>query len=193
MAGRTQPKCPNTPPRSTAHSEQAFFSLPPLIFSPSKLTNYLKHAEQNLGVRNAPVYETNLSINGYGPDILHLVETQALTDLGIPAGDAVRLKNGAQAWWSGPEARTLKRKASSIPAPDSPPDPKKYRFEKRWEDGGAVSYFGSAIELAEMEPEPCDYSWWYYCPLTKRMQQLPDRHVPVLAPEVSYDDDDRTY
>jgi len=181
MAGRTAVECPNTPLRKA----QPLAPTSPLIFSPSKITHYLKHAEQNLGVRNASMYKRDLHDNSYGPDILHLVETQALVKLGIPAGDAVRLKNGAQAWWSGPDAKSLKHKASSIQPPNSPPNPKKYRFEKHYNGGGAKSYFGSAIEreTPDSDAAPRDYSWWFFCPLTRHTQPLPDHHVPVLAPE----------
>jgi hypothetical protein len=186
MGGRTLPERPKTP---TQLHVQPSTSSPP-VFSPSKITHYLEHAEQNLGVCNATTFEGELLAKSYGSDILHLIETQDLIAIGIPAGDAVRLKNGAQEWWSGPKARSLKRKAlieqpASGPAIEQP-DPKKYRFEKHWdEDGGSggASYFGSAIMQEDPDAEPRDYSWWFFCPLTQQMQPLPNCHVPQLAPE----------
>ncbi|KAF8227790.1 hypothetical protein L208DRAFT_1379630 [Tricholoma matsutake] len=143
-----------------------FHPTSPPVFTPSKLTLFLEHAEKNLGVASASIYETDLRQNSYGPDILHLVDTQALTDLGIPVGDAVRLKNGSQAWWSEPKVKNSKHKAVDQP-PESPPDPKKYRFEMHFNDGGGTSYFGSAIEPGKPDAPPCDYTWWFFCPLTQ--------------------------
>ncbi|KAF8226640.1 hypothetical protein L208DRAFT_1300930, partial [Tricholoma matsutake] len=122
---------------------------------------------------------------------LHLVDTQALTDLGIPVGDAVHLKNGSQAWWSGPKAKNSKHKAVDQP-PKSPPDPKKYHFEMHFNDGRGTSYFGSAIKPGKPDAPPCDYTWWFFCPLTQQMQPLPDHHLPKLTPGqlASFEDDD---
>jgi hypothetical protein len=188
MSGRTPSKQPQTPLRP---ANQPFHPTSPPVFTPSKLTLFLEHAEKNLGVASASIYETDLCQNSYGPDILHLVDTQALTDLGILVGDTVCLKNSSQAWWSGPKVKDSKHKAVDQP-PESPPDPKKYCFEMCFNDGRGTSYFGSAIKAGKPDTPPCNYTWWFFCPLTQRMQLLPDHHVPKLAPGqlASFDDDD---
>ncbi|KAF8221171.1 hypothetical protein L208DRAFT_1329740, partial [Tricholoma matsutake] len=66
----------------------------PIIYTPTKLTQHLKHATKYLGVTNALSYETALSVNGFGPDILDQVKNQMLVDLGISHGDAIWLKQG---------------------------------------------------------------------------------------------------
>ncbi|KAF8222186.1 hypothetical protein L208DRAFT_1130567, partial [Tricholoma matsutake] len=70
----------------------------------TKLACYLEYAENNLGVSHAMSYEWPLHDKGFGPNILHLVKTEELTELGITCGNTMHLKQGTQAWWSGPEA-----------------------------------------------------------------------------------------
>ena len=41
-----------------------------------------------------------LSAKGYGPDIMHLIDTCDLEKIGMPPGDAIRLKKYAARWWS---------------------------------------------------------------------------------------------
>ena len=45
-----------------------------------------------MGVLNASCHENSLANEGYGPDILHLIENKDLCALGIPAGDVLCLK-----------------------------------------------------------------------------------------------------
>ncbi|KAF8227121.1 hypothetical protein L208DRAFT_1298306, partial [Tricholoma matsutake] len=138
----------------------------PIVYTPTKLTWYLEHAEKQLGITNAQSYKVALSANGFGPDILDQVENQMLINLGILHGNVIWLKQSAPVWWTGPGVRSLKCKA--VNSPPSPPDLKKYQFEKHWDDGsGAASYFGSNIVLEDADVPSHDYSWWFFCPLTQ--------------------------
>ncbi|KAF8220219.1 hypothetical protein L208DRAFT_1382733 [Tricholoma matsutake] len=65
----------------------------PIVYTPTKLTQYLKH-QQNL----AQIFLTQ-------------VKNQTLVDLGISHGDAIWLKQGASNWWTGLDAKSLKYKA----------------------------------------------------------------------------------
>lgn len=61
-------------------------------------------------MKNASCHEFSLADEGYGPDILHLVEDKTLCALGIPAGDVLRLKQAAPLWWKTEPERALKRR-----------------------------------------------------------------------------------
>nr|GAT45074.1 Tc1-mariner class transposase [Mycena chlorophos] len=108
MVGNRTPATPQTPRRLPTSSSPIPPTSPP-INTPSKLRAYLVHARDKLGVLKALDYHDALALDGYGPDILHKVDAEKLTRLGISAGDAIRLQDGAQAWWNSPEAKKRKR------------------------------------------------------------------------------------
>jgi hypothetical protein len=83
--------------------------------SPSKLPTFLKYAEEHLGVKNAPIYKYALEKNGYGPDILGFVKDVEIVACGISAGDAIRLKRGADKWWNSPEAKRVRTADAVMP------------------------------------------------------------------------------
>ena len=76
-----------------------------LVYSPSHIPQFLKHASSKLGVRNALDFESPLRRKGYGPDILPDIADSELVALGISEGDVIRLKNGSRRWWNGPDAK----------------------------------------------------------------------------------------
>ncbi|KAJ6537380.1 hypothetical protein DFH09DRAFT_1400559 [Mycena vulgaris] len=152
-----QPLFPRTPPKRNEQRKP----ISPVIPTPFKLPRFLEHASTNLGVTSAPSFATPMRRNGYGPDILHLVEDRDLMDIRMTTGDAIRLKAGAQAWWNGPEAnkkrsygemseadsagssfgRTFTRPSDILATPPS----KKVSFERHWDDGGAERFYGPRI------------------------------------------------
>jgi hypothetical protein len=77
----------------------------PLIPSPSDIPHFLKHASTVLSVCHALGFGSPLCHKGYSLDILPDVNDSALMALGISAGDVLRLKNGSQQWWNGPDAK----------------------------------------------------------------------------------------
>jgi hypothetical protein len=76
-----------------------------LVYSPSHIPRFLKHASSKLGVRNALDFESPLRRKGYGPDILPDIADSELVALGISEGDVICLKNGSRRWWNGPDAK----------------------------------------------------------------------------------------
>ncbi|KAJ7879256.1 hypothetical protein B0H14DRAFT_2566855 [Mycena olivaceomarginata] len=64
------------------------------------------HSATKLGVTNALSFEPMMLCNGYGPDIMHLIEDKDLMEqCGMTKGDALRLKAGATGWWKGPDVK----------------------------------------------------------------------------------------
>jgi len=99
----TSPGTPQTPPPQAKVAETTMSSPP--IPSPSQLVRYLKYAEASLGVHHALSYKLAFELHGIGPDILPSVDDKLLSDLGISAGDSIRLKKGSVAWWNGADAK----------------------------------------------------------------------------------------
>jgi len=162
----------------------------PIYSTPSKLLRFLKAAEK-AGISQATKYQLDLSQQEIGPDILHLVENRELADLGIPRGNVIRLKEFAPKWWKAEPERAVKRlrtgdtrKEPNIPNPETPPN-KKYRFEKRYRDGGSVSVFGPGVTGGDI-PEDADFDWHVYSADLKMIVPLPRGFVPIVDGE---DDD----
>jgi hypothetical protein len=170
-------------------------SVPPAITSPvkntpTKLTRYLRYAEEKLGINNATTHEFSLALQGYGPDILAVVEEKDLVACGLTAGDAIRLKRGAVDWWNSPEAK----RPRLMPAVDefapfaNEEIPESYnkdnysiRFEKRFHSGGSESVFGSEI-VQGRNRKSHDFSWYYFNQVTRRTEPVPEGYIPVLDP-----------
>ncbi|KAJ7888204.1 hypothetical protein B0H13DRAFT_2342055 [Mycena leptocephala] len=161
-----QPLIPATP--KSTHHDTADVIPSPAIPSPTKLTRFLLHAELKLGIKNALQYESAMSRNGLGPDILHMVDGRALMDCGINKGDVLRMKAGAPSWWNGPDAKR-KRVDSVAPANSqasgsnsagsaqidslATPPSKKVAFERRYGDGGASRFWGPRITAGAYEKD----------------------------------------
>ena len=122
---------------------------------------------------------------------MHLVSVSDLTDIGMPPGDAIRLKEYSSRWWT--EERQCVRKCprdmhttenpnmspQALPlAADSTPPSKRLHFEKRFNDGGGMTVYGPAIRSGSWEDE--DYMWWLYSKELKMYLPLPINKVPVL-------------
>ena len=135
----------------------------PPIPSPSQLRRFLRYAERHLGVSNATMYEQDLDMHGIGPDILSQVDEKTLTDLGIRKGDIIRLQNGSQTWWNGPDA---KRKRSdtvtSSGSNHSQSSSKKVAYEKWYHDGGRARFSGPPMEPGDGNPN-AEYKIFYKC------------------------------
>ncbi|KAK0227193.1 hypothetical protein EDD85DRAFT_1027263 [Armillaria nabsnona] len=102
---------PQANPTALSTLSPKLFPLPPhldlhaIMNTPSKLTCFLAHCEKALGVSDALSYEDALRDQGFGPDILHQVEDKELQSIGFRSGDIIRLKQNAQRWWNGPDAK----------------------------------------------------------------------------------------
>ena len=175
------PPLPSTPKKNQPDDHH---TLKP---SPSQLGQFLTHAEKEAGVKNASRHEYALAGEGYGPDILHLVDDKALCALGIPAGDVLRLKQAAPLWWKAEPGRALKRRHEVLegsPAEklqETPPN-KKMRFEKRYVKGGSWTLFGPGTMEGDVDPN-ADFTWYFYSKDFKMTLPLPRGLVPILDGE----------
>jgi hypothetical protein len=167
----------NRTPRTPTRNRQPY-TIPssspaesPIRPSPSQLTRFLIHAENKLGVRDASLYELPLRHKRYGPDILHRVPDSALEDLGIQPGDVIRLKDGAVAWWKGPEA---KKKSDVFEGDAHPPSraPFTVAYERRFADGGG-SWFSGPPMVGGDPPQVPGETLWFRCEARKDWFPVP--------------------
>jgi hypothetical protein len=161
----------------------------PAKHTPSKLSQFLKHAEEKLGVCNATFYEGQLQREGFGPDILHRLGDEKLTALGLSLGDAMQLKEGSSAWWHGPDAKQKHVASDDLfqQGPSTTPPNKKVQFETRYAEGGAYTFFGPRmIETDPDGPEPVDQTY-YYCEARQGMFPIPKGYM-ALAEGADEDD-----
>ncbi|KAF8336084.1 hypothetical protein F5887DRAFT_1078938 [Amanita rubescens] len=177
----TQPT-PTTPKHGSVISATPDKTVSPPTNTPSKLTHFLEFAQTKLGVANAPDYEARLRLKGYGPDILHRVGHDALTDLGITPGDAIRLQDNAPKWWNSTDA---KRKHPSSITEDSdainrtPPN-KRVRFEKHYHDGGKSILWGSRLVSGNFTNNEGDFTWHYHSYEHDAVIPVPPGYLPVF-------------
>lgn len=173
-----------TPPRSTANITQppnnAIDS--PIANTPSKLARFLKYAEGK-GTIGASSYLHELRMEGYGPDILHLVTQEQITALGISKGDAIRLQTLAPKWWEMEKARPHPQ-APATSSNNDHEEPKSIRFEKHWfdKDGektGTHSIWGTGITEGVAVPG-VDFKWFFYSEDFRQMVPLPPNYFPVF-------------
>jgi hypothetical protein len=106
--------------------------------------------------------------NGYGPDIMHLLEDQALVDCGMTKGDALRIKAGAVSWWNGPDAKRKRvEEETGMAGPSRPrdngpttPPNEKVSFERRFKGDGATRFWGPRITPAKGVQSEADKNTW---------------------------------
>ncbi len=89
---------PLKPPSTPPHPVPVVTTHLPTQHTPSKLLRFLEYAELHLNVKNACLHEESLQMLGFGPDILHLVNNDALTNIGLTLGDVICLKQNSQQW-----------------------------------------------------------------------------------------------
>ncbi|KAJ6469311.1 hypothetical protein C8R45DRAFT_837281, partial [Mycena sanguinolenta] len=183
-------------PRKTEEPEKTISSESPTRPTPSKLPRFLEHATSKLGVPSALSFESPMRNNGFGPDILHMVEDQELTALGMKKGDVIRLKAGAQEWWNGPEAKKKRSHADmsasasgsgsgGLPDDLATPPSKKVSFERRYDGGGASRFYGPRIK-----PGTGAKNVFYRCPLRKEFVAIPLGYQSTQEEEYVSDDED---
>ncbi|KAF8156093.1 hypothetical protein B0H34DRAFT_783652 [Crassisporium funariophilum] len=124
---------------------------------PLQLSRFLTFAQSDAGVSNASQFRHSLSGQGYGPDILHLVDDKPLCDLGIPADDVIRLKQATPIWWKGEPERLAKRSPGDAEELDQTPPNKKMQSEKCFHYGGSMTTHGPGI-IAGNLPEDADFT-----------------------------------
>jgi hypothetical protein len=179
---------PSTP---TVHrSPLAPTVISPTPYTPLLLSQFLQYSQDHLGVRNAISYENALLRHGYGPDILHKVPSKDLEDLGISAGDVIRLKEASLPWFTGPLAKR-KRRDDAETRGLSPPKKRVVRYERRWftangDPDGASQFHGATMEEGnspEVEPDGTLTEVWYFCEARNDWAQVPHGFVAVEEAE----------
>jgi hypothetical protein len=184
---------PRTPThRATTHDRGIASSSPnmasPVIPSPSQLTRFLKHAESKLGVQGASLYESPLRRQHFGPDILHRVPDTTFAEIGIHPGDVIRLKDGAVAWWKGPDTKR-KRSLFELEPQDAPPAKvDTVAYERRFDDGGGCRFSGPPMVGGDPPNIPGETTW-YRCEARKDWFPIP----PGYTVEVEEGDDDNPF
>lgn len=168
---------PHTPVQQVKCTGDTVASSPP-IPSLSQLEHYLCYTETNLGVHCALSYKSTLNMHGIGPDILLSVDDKFLSDLGILAGNAIRLKKSSTAWWNGPDVKWKRsRSRSNTLASETNVDwpPKQGSYEKRYDDGGGCCFAAPPMQLDDDPGEPvqCDYVLFYKCKTLKQWLPVP--------------------
>jgi hypothetical protein len=176
------PSTPGPNPRNKLASP--IVNTPPAIFNtPSKLDRFLQSAEKN-GIPGVVLFHLVLSKRGYGPDIMHLIKISDLVDIGMPPGDAIRLKEYAVRWWADERRRVAKRPheveiTPTLPLPaDSTPPSKRLRFEQHFNDGGAARYYSPDVRSGNCED--VDHTWWVYSKELLMFVPLPMGKLPIL-------------
>lgn len=182
-------------------------SSPPLTHSPSDIRRFLNYAEERLGVEGASNYAIPLQLKRYGPDILPDVALSDLTaaDVGIPPGDALRLKRGSSDWWNHMAKRQREaEKSTGQSGPDatnswdSPQPAKRHhsgsginaeepvRYEMRWPDGGGQRFYGPRMVRGNRSAH--EDLVWYFCEARNDWYPIPPGFV-APHPSGQIDDD----
>jgi hypothetical protein len=82
---------PLKPPSTPPHPMPVVTTPLPTQHTPSKLLRFLEYAKLHLNIKNACLHEESLQMLGFGPNILHLVDNNALTNIGLTPSDVIRL------------------------------------------------------------------------------------------------------
>jgi hypothetical protein len=151
--------------------------------SPSQLTRFLRHCEDDLGILNASVYESPLRRKSYGPDILHKVDNKALEDLGISPGNIICLKDAVIPCYNGPSAKKRRIVRESGVENKKP----LVAYEKRWFDTegnqtGGNRFWGPPMEGGDGVLEP-GLQIWYKCEARQDWFPIPREYVTVAEGE----------
>lgn len=127
--------------------------MPILPTTPTSLKRFLSHCDTDLGIHDAPGYESPLRRKAYGPDILHKVGLEALESIGIPPGNAIRLRDASRPWFEGPLAKRSRRDS---PPRETQPTPEETQplvdYEKRWFDDAGNQSGSNRFTAPIMEP-----------------------------------------
>jgi hypothetical protein len=146
---------------------------------PTKLTRFLEYAQDKLGIVNTPAYKDRLHLKGFGPDILHRINQDALIDLGIMPGDAIHLQDNALKWWNSAAA---KHKHASVDKPtiNSTPPNKHIQFEKHYHDGGKAILWGSKLVECNFDSHGTNFQWHYHSYAHDAVVPIPPGYAPLF-------------
>ncbi|KAL0057745.1 hypothetical protein AAF712_015605 [Marasmius tenuissimus] len=185
-------------------------SLPEAKNTPTTLRRFLSYAKTQHNVVVPARAEEAMTQLGFGPDVLHLVTSSELEQLGFTKGDTIRIKTHAEKWWKGPDARQPFRRSQSpharspavnpslpnpgpftplrVPRPQTPTNDSReadIRFEKRFRDGsGASTVWGYGFMDAGSPKPDIDYDWFWYSNDLKRYLPMPCGSAPELEGQI---------
>ncbi|KAF7975445.1 hypothetical protein HWV62_9585 [Athelia sp. TMB] len=180
---------PQTPMPTAPHTR--CLSSAPAMASPVPYTStlpkrFLEYSEHSLGIHHTTIYEHSIQAKGYGPDILHKVPNKDLEELNIPAGDVICLKDASLPWFTGPLAKSGKRKRATREDVEPVVKKKTIQYEKRWYDthgeqtGGSQFNGHPFIPVEGNNPDLEEgLEIWYYCEARQDWAQLPPGFAPV--------------
>ena len=180
---------PQTPPPQVKDGDTTASSPP--IPSPSQLERYLQYAETSLGVRHALSYKSALEMHRIGPDILPNVDDKLLSDLGISAGDSIRLKKGSAAWWNGADAKRKRSNTSASVETSDQRSSKRLSYKKRYHDGGGCRFSTAPMRKDDNDdglPLEHDYDLFYQCETLKQWFPVPRGYLVDEDEEVANPD-----
>ena len=103
---------------------------------------------------NASSYESPLAQKRYGPDILsHVLDNELSgSEVGIPPGDVIRLKEGSTRWWNMGTGGKRKARSDSLLAiselepSTSPARTQVISYEIQYPGGGGCRYLGGPLQ-----------------------------------------------
>jgi hypothetical protein len=178
-------------PLADLNNQQADENASPACLTPTKLSRFLEACHSQYGIKNATHHRPLMELNGYEPDILHLIDDQDLVAIGFNKGNAIRIKKAAAEWWNGPEARK-KRTITEVDAPEPPADkedPKRIAFERRYPDGGGRRFWGPRLMRSRVftpvpgeedeEDEGDGGETWYLCEARQEWFPVPAGYLAV--------------
>lgn len=178
---------------ATAHS---LVSDEPLVYTPTDIALFLHFAQDRLGVQNALDYEAVLLEAAFGPDILSKVTVLQLTELGIKSGDAVRLRENADAWWNREARKSRKHAMQEEDEPEPEQNAQRSKrarvyYKTTYLSGGGKRWGGGPLveRKAEYVADPDIESIEYYNEATLKFCPIPNGFV---APKDQDFDDDET-
>jgi hypothetical protein len=179
---------PATPSSSHTPQNSSASKTSPTCPSPSQLTRFLRHCEDDLGISDASIYKSHLCQKSYGPNILHKVDNKALEDIGISPGNIIHLKDAVIPWYNGPSAKKW-RIVRENRVEDKKP---LVAYEKRWFDAEGNQTSGNCFWGPPMEGGDSNQvldpglQIWYKCKAYQDWFPVPQGYVAVAEGE---DDD----
>jgi hypothetical protein len=178
---------PLKPPSTPPHPMPVVTTPLPTQHTLSKLLRFLEYAELHLNVKNACLHEESLQMLGFGPNILHLVNNNALTNIGLTPGDVIHLKQNSQQWWNSVDAKHKQTQADQPPLVLTTSPNKRVAFEKQYHNGGSYHVYGpKMVKVDNFSPEP-GTNWFYFCKASDTFIPLPPSYAPVLDGEEEHE------
>ncbi|KAE9388473.1 hypothetical protein BT96DRAFT_803491, partial [Gymnopus androsaceus JB14] len=148
--------------------------------TPTKPTRFLKYAAME-GVPNATMYEFQMKMKGYRPDILADIEMSELVEIGIPPGDVLRLKHAAPVWWTSADVKRQHTNGNGFGEEGlgDPVGKPLISFEKRYKDGSGAARMSGMLEPTDDFFDEI-YDWFFYLDAAKAMVPLPPHFMPII-------------